>query len=513
MFRSYRFLSTSLLLILTACSSFSGDDDQSPSNDSSAPPVPSGEQQEADADGGVVDGTANVAFELTVDSSKITLTHGQSTKVPFKIVRKQGFSDAVLVRVGGMPASLASAPVTVPAASDAGELDVVVASDLAQGPLTGLTIEASATDGRGNSSLPLDAFVRGAPGELDTTFGTNGFIDFGSDNDVNVGTAPDGRIFVSRGPFVRRYSSDGQLDATFGDAGTLRVANAPGTAVFYGPTGIFQKNTFPINGTPHIAIGRLTFEGLADGAFGGSGFFSAFPTASTQVRSLAIAPSGKVAAVGNLSDKSALRIYWLTSAGLVDRFGGNAPDGYSAANAPSELVDGIYVDDDTFVGVGQSRAIRTKQGVFDTTFGQGGVSSVAKNSVLSSIAIDGQNRYVLSGLAPGGAALYLVRLLPNGIVDSSLDGVLGGFTVVASGGIKVDPAGRILQAGSIAANGVNQCVLVRYDANGVRDASFGVNGLASPGIDGCDPRYVIVQADGRILVGGGDGPRVVRLWN
>lgn len=513
MFRSYRFLSTSLLLTLAACSTFSGDD-EGPNDDSSNQPVPSDEQQqqqETDADGGVIQGSANVAFDLNVDSSKITLTHGQSTKIPFKIVRKKGFSDAVLVRVGGMPASLASAPVTVPAASDAGELDIVVASDLPQGPLTGLTIEASATDGRGKSSLPLDTFVRGAPGELDTTFGTNGFIEIASAANLTLGSAPDGRLYVGRSWTVQRYSADGVQDMAFGTNGDLKVCNVPSTTVKLGPNGIYWKSSFPGGGYQYVRVGKYSFDGLGDGAFGNNGVFASMSIEHTAVTALAFAPSGKVAAMGSLS--SGFRVHWITATGTKDTLAGKAPDAYSTGSVPTALVDGAYVDEDTLVAIGTNRAIRLKQGSFDTTFGQGGVAAVAVNSVLSSMTIDGQGRYVLNGLAPSGNASYLVRLLPSGVVDPSLSGVVGGIPIVAAGGIKLDGSGRILQAATIDVNGAKRCALVRYDENGVRDASFGTDGVATPGVDGCDSQTVIVQADGRILVGGGDGQKVVRLWN
>ena len=92
----------------------------------------------------------------------------------------------------------------------------------------------------------------------------------------------------------------------------------------------------------------------------------------------------------------------------------------------------------------------------------------------------------------------IARLNPDGTLDRSFaeqEGVNGQVNALA-----IQPTGQILAGGTFSQAGQREILnLVRYDANGQVDASFG--GGPSPGING-SVFALAVQPDGKILVGG-----------
>jgi uncharacterized delta-60 repeat protein len=162
-----------------------------------------------------------------------------------------------------------------------------------------------------------------------------------------------------------------------------------------------------------------------------------------------------------------------------------------------------------------SAASAQTAGSLDPTFGNAGVvlTNLGLNSGGSQIEAEPSAAALLSNgdiLVSGNFGL--VRYLPNGTLDTTFgtDGVaaLPALGVSSFGSaLAVQPNGQIVWAGeSTAPNGTGGAfAVVRYNANGAIDTTFGTDGVATTafpdsGVQG--PDSILVQPNGDILVGG-----------
>ncbi|MET7617925.1 delta-60 repeat domain-containing protein [Streptomyces sp. NPDC005408] len=105
----------------------------------------------------------------------------------------------------------------------------------------------------------------------------------------------------------------------------------------------------------------------------------------------------------------------------------------------------------------------------------------------------------------GGIGWFtVVRYNPNGSLDATFDGD-GMVTTPQGGGAAYDVAqqsdGRLVAVGAS-----GNFTLARYNTNGSLDTGFSGDGLVTTGFGGIEwARSVALQADGRIVAGGG-GP-------
>jgi uncharacterized delta-60 repeat protein len=137
----------------------------------------------------------------------------------------------------------------------------------------------------------------------------------------------------------------------------------------------------------------------------------------------------------------------------------------------------------------------------------GGGVDIAYNVVMQG----NQGAILVSGvLTLGGSPVLghggLARYGANGILDASF-GTGGKLTVpnLALGeALALQADGRILIAGSATVGSETQFGLMRLDANGGTDGSFGSSGLATAGFStqGDHARAIAVRPDGGILVAG-----------
>ncbi|MGH9286133.1 MAG: delta-60 repeat domain-containing protein, partial [Acidimicrobiales bacterium] len=160
-------------------------------------------------------------------------------------------------------------------------------------------------------------------------------------------------------------------------------------------------------------------------------------------------------------------------------------------------------------------------GALDPSFGSGGrvVTPIAIGEVRGGgMAIQPDGRIVVAGTIPGagGTDFVVARYLPDGGLDPSFGSGGGVVTPVGPGvdeanAIALQPDGRIVVAGRavISAN-ESDFAVVRYLPDGLLDPAFGSGGKvvtdvspsADEGTAGDGGRAVVVQPDGRIVVGG-----------
>jgi uncharacterized delta-60 repeat protein len=147
----------------------------------------------------------------------------------------------------------------------------------------------------------------------------------------------------------------------------------------------------------------------------------------------------------------------------------------------------------------------------DVSFGTGEVPGVAKTPVgpfgtsdaASGLAIQPDGKLVAAGAA--GSDFAVVRYDPSGALDSSFGS--GGKVTTDFGGAADGAKAVALQAdGKIVAAGGNGAdfAVARYNADGAPDASFGTAGKVTTDFAGSLDRAwaIVVQADGKLVVGG-----------
>jgi uncharacterized delta-60 repeat protein len=134
------------------------------------------------------------------------------------------------------------------------------------------------------------------------------------------------------------------------------------------------------------------------------------------------------------------------------------------------------------------------------------------NDYGKSVAIQSDGKIVLAGYAAIGGArnIALVRYNTDGSLDTSFNGTGKLTTAVgngdcASGGLTLQGDGKIVVAG-YSFNKSDRAVftLVRYNANGTPDTSFGESGKVTTeiGRNSDDANSVAVQSDGKIVAAG-----------
>lgn len=380
------------------------------------------------------------------------------------------------------------------------------------------------------------ALVRyNADGSLDSTFSDDAIVttDVGYDNLSALSIQTDGKILaagtlgISSSPFsIARYNIDGTPDLTFSDDGIQLISigtNAIAKAMAIQPDG-----KIVLSGTEWgYAITRINSDGELDNAFSNDGILVfELELGSDQITDMKIQPDGKIVTLGNsghlspvygyTTDASALCRY-NTDGSLDASFGTNGISIPEIGDNPTALA--LQDDGKILTGIYYSFAIyRLKSdGSIDSTFGTNGSAWVldffigAYNSSVASIIVQPDGKIIAGGYAQefgfvGDKQFALARFNSDGSIDSTF-GIYGKVLTNISldydeiRDLALQPDGKIIAAGL--AN--SRFGLVRYNANGSLDNSFGSNGIIITAIG--TPWYdiansVTLQADGKIIAAG-----------
>jgi len=343
----------------------------------------------------------------------------------------------------------------------------------------------SGTMGNSNvTNVEVDCATPPPPGGLDPGFGGGtGKVssDFGGDDSAML-LQPDGKILMVGGSasdfMLARYNADGTLDGGFGNNGLVTTDIAGGADAAFGVAlqsdgRIIVVGSARVSGNDDFAVVRYQANGSLDTSFGTQGkattnFFGA------RDRAFALAV-------------------------LAD--------------------DSLVVVGDTLLGVGAGTdfalARYSADGELDTSFGGGdgkvntdiaGGLDIAKNVQLES----GGTLLVTGTITIGTSSLLgntgLARYSTAGELDGSLDrdGKLSIDGRSLGEALAVQGDGRILIAGNVLEGGETIFGVMRLQASGEPDDSFGGRGLATAAFSTQDDygRGIALDAQGRILVSG-----------
>ena len=389
-------------------------------------------------------------------------------------------------------------------------------------------------------------------GQIDPTFGFGGAAAFGgpapfdsvSANAVEIQS--NGRIVVggerrvagNTNFFVARYLTDGSLDTSFGTGGMVETDFA-GTSndilhdLVIQPGGEIVAAGFSMNsGVYDFGLARYTSAGALDTSFDGpsgtgNGKFSVSASSGDDhIYGIALQSDGKIVAVGDAKrgTNPEFALARFNSNGSLDNsfdadgtVDGIRYDGAAGAIRQLFLDVVIQPSDGKIVVGGSTMANGTEDfevrryetnGANDTTFGSVITPIGSTFDFVWKVALQADGKIVAAGNAHNGANydMAVARYNTNGTLDTTFDtdgkttADLRG-TADGTGGLAIQSDGKIVLVGSSGAD----FALVKFNAEGIRDASFGVgDGLVTTrvGLYEDIARGVAVQTDGRVVVAG-----------
>ncbi len=379
-------------------------------------------------------------------------------------------------------------------------------------------------------------------GDLDTTFDTDGKVttSLGSGEDRLQGLVrqPDGKIVGAGYSYqgavvdfaVARYNADGSLDTSFDGDGTVTTlvgaSYSEATSLIRQPDGkIVAAGYATIAGNSDFALVRYNPDGSLDSSFDGDGKVTTAVGPGIDTGSgIAIQADGKLVVGGyasNGTDYDFAAVRYNTDGSLDTSFDGDGIAttpiglGYDAVGDVTIQPDGkIILAGSSRVGTDDGFALARfdVDGSLDTTFdGDGTVTTQigASTDSASAVTVEPDGSIVAAGYSVGTNADFAVaRYNPDGSLDTSFDGdgvtttPIGTISDIANA-VAVLPGGRILAAGYAQTTDYD-FALVRYEADGSLDATFGTGGkVKAPIGSGWDLGYgMAVQPDGNVVVGG-----------
>ncbi|MFN8544276.1 MAG: hypothetical protein U0807_08715 [Candidatus Binatia bacterium] len=334
-------------------------------------------------------------------------------------------------------------------------------------------------------------------GALDPTFGTGGTVSTSLGDDYftqgsSVAIQPDGKILVAGATQIIgvdafalvRYQASGSLDPTYGTGGVvitpIGTADALATDVVLDAStgGAFVTGYASDLGGTVLVLAHYDEDGDLDPAFGTGGISTLAVSAGTAGESLVRQPDGKLVVAGGAFsatfDDGAALIARFTAAGSPDgAFGGGLGFVTVDADTGIDSFDGVVVQPDgKIVATGS-----TYPGDYTTN---GKVLLARVNASGSPDGAFGAGGIVKTDVTPINDGAGAILRLPT-----------GQLAVGASVGISLSGQGRI--------------ALLRYNANGSLDTTFGTAGRTEVNIGtGNDFAFDLVrQADGKVILAGG----------
>ncbi len=417
--------------------------------------------------------------------------------------------------------------------------------------------------------VPRSGFARLNPdGTLDADFDPSAIYDspFASPSVSAVAVQPDGRVLIGGGHFatvdglsrygIARLNPDGSLDASFNagsgiDSPVLALAAQADGKVLIG--GRFLG----VQGMIRSRFARLNADGTVERNFDSQLFpvpSSAHDPINSQVTAITVQPNGKIL-VGSESynydfqfggDRSSFSVdlVRLNADGTVDS-SFNAVHGSLGLSLLESVCIGLQPDGkvlfggsfDSLNGIGVNRIARLNaDGDLDLSFNADvEYDPLPLQGLVRAIAVQPDGKVLIVGLfttVNGVGRTNIARLNYDGSLDTSFDpgaasnGFVNCVALQPDGKVLISPLKRLNADGTLDAtfkpelfgvssilvqpdakiiiggelvNGISQQNIARLNPDGSLDASFNSRNLDGP------VETIAVQADGRLLIGGGFG--------
>ena len=396
-------------------------------------------------------------------------------------------------------------------------------------------------------ALLLVPSAQAKPGALDPSFGTAGKVTTA----IGVTSAASSLVRQADGKLVAagfsdttsgsspifalaRYNANGTLDTGFGSGGAVTTAFGSNGDQAYGlalqadgklvATG-FHNNGF---GDNDFAIARYNTDGSLDPSFNGGKVTTSFGSSSESAGPVLQQPDGKLVVAGStctggVCDFALVR--YNPGGSLDSSFNGTGKVTTSIGPGDDEPTAMVRQPDRKLVVAGLSQqgpswdfalARYDTNGSLDTSFNGTGKVTTAIGTIddeAFALVLQPDGKLVAAGSSYTGAAttydFALVRYNADGSLDTSFGGSGKVTTAISPAnesleGLVLQPDGKLVAAGS-SNNGTNEdFALVRYKADGSLDTTFGGTGkITTPIGSGDDVANALVrQPDGNLVAAG-----------
>jgi uncharacterized delta-60 repeat protein len=388
-------------------------------------------------------------------------------------------------------------------------------------------------------------------GSLDPGFGDQGRV-VGDRAGNALALQPDGKMVValrSAGQaWLTRYLADGTLDAAFGSNGLVReelgYTDDELNQVAIQSDGKILASGYALNrasGNQDFLLKRYLADGSPDLSFGDQGtVWTAFvANAADRSRALLVLADGKILLAGGEghvgstpgSQTGSLTVArYLADGSPDDSFGTNGQQRVLLAGYMPEATKILLQADGKLVLAGRARTSGSgyydivmarlhADGAVDSAYGTNGIQRTRINTFDDYVTdavmqSDGKvlaTLYTWTGSGLGATLDFgLARFTDTGVLDTTFNGAGYLTTALGSGDdtarfLELLPDGKLLVAGASVQGAASDFALVRFNADGTRDAGFGSNGVVFTdffgGIDAVEAGLVI-QPDGKYLLGG-----------
>jgi uncharacterized delta-60 repeat protein len=349
------------------------------------------------------------------------------------------------------------------------------------------------------------------PGRVEPTFRASASL--GLVGKVSVAALqPDGKVIVG-GSFSRgivRLNADSTLDTSFdADTDTDGFRNTVWSIAVQPDGKILLGGDFTsVNGATRHGLARLNADGTLDISFN--------PPTAGSVYGIAVQPNGKIVIGGRFSSTDAVGIARLLPDGSLDKdFNATLDDFGSAVISVTLQTDGRILIGGTFHSINGGYnspflARLNSDGSADQHFHPDFI--LAPDTYVNAVALQHDGKIIVGGNfrgIDGEAHSGIARLYGNGTLDAhftntGLDRYYGTIRAVA-----VQDDNRIIVCGDFAhVNGVARTNIARLNANGTLDLGF----TFSPGPDGT-VSAVTVQPDQKLIISGGFTQISGTAWN
>jgi len=325
----------------------------------------------------------------------------------------------------------------------------------------------------------------------------------------------------------------GDLDPTFGTAGTVTTdfgsfdearataIQGDGKIVAAGDTGGRGDNP------ADFALARYNPDGSLDASFGTGGKVTTdFAGGQDIANAVAVQPDGKIIAAGsvNVINAGDFALARYNADGSLDSSfgtGGTVTTDFARGQAAAKAVrvgpDGKIVAVGNTAGAGHVAVARyNTDGSLDSSFGAGGTvtTTVGVHNDALAMAIQPDDKIIAAGVVVGGGdpgpeRFLLIRYDADGSLDPSfgtggeVTTQVGTSDISTAVGVAIQHDGKIIAVGQ--AVGATEPFLgtglARYNPDGSLDASFGTGGTVTATL-GEEPAAMAVQTDGKIVTAG-----------
>ena len=389
-----------------------------------------------------------------------------------------------------------------------------------EGRITSLALQADGkivAGGRWNNKpVVLRLNSNGAP---DNSFNGNGIYSFASGSELaSVLMQPNGKIVVAgslnyQSPLVVRFNSNGTIDNSFSlPPGVFTAGLTTAASLQADGKIVLLSQDFDYF---YYTLQRFYPDGSIDASFPGATIYSDF---NIYCNALAIQPDGRILIGGVDYNDNALLLVRYNADGSPDNSFGNNGHSKITVECSSGMIHSLAFSDNRIYAAGGSDNQNQKgfvlafeyecvtlyyQDLDGDGFGNPSVSVNACSPPQGYVSNDKDCNDNDPNIYPG----VLTNLTPTPILDPAFsgDGIVtqshpDGFRFSASA---LQPDGKLIAYGYNVNAGVNRIgLLVRYNVDGSLDAGFGDNGIASIDIHSLVGNPIVVQPDGKIVVGG-----------